>query len=187
MLIASLRLVRTLPCLAEPGKIIVIGEPDQPLDGVMPLINAVLPNVISYNPMAGVLTLRRQPGLITFYPQKVMVTQAASVAEGLELLAGVRDLLNQIWECRDQIQPKHAGRQIPRPLDIYELLPRSNCGACGEATCMAFAFGLLESRHRPRECTGLVASEASAQLETISELLSGLGAGIERTSLHALD
>lgn len=187
MLITSLRLVRTLPCLAEPGKIIVIGEPDQPLDGVMPLINAVLPNVISYNPMAGVLTLRRQPGLITFYPQKVMITQAASVAEGLELLAGVRDLINQIWERRDQIQPRHEGRQIPRPLDIYELLPRSNCGACGEATCMAFAFGLLEARHRPTECTGLGAPGAAPQLQTIAELLSGLGAGTERTNLHGLD
>ncbi len=187
MLVASLRLVRTLPCLAEPGKLIVIGEPDQPLDGVMPLINAMLPNVISYNPMAGILTLRRQPGLITLYPQRVMITQVDGVEEGLEMLAGVRDLVNRIWKRREEIQPRHEGRQIPRPLDIYELLPRSNCGACGEATCMAFAFGLLEARHRPEECTGLAAQDAAAQLQTVSELLSGVGAGAVGSKLHALD
>jgi ArsR family metal-binding transcriptional regulator len=187
MLIASLRLMRTLPCLAEPGRLIVIGESDQALDGVMPLMNAVLPNVISYNPMAGILTLRRQPGLITFYPQRVMITQVADVAEGLELLAAARELVNRIWERRDEIQPKPEGRQVPRPLDIYELLPRSNCGACGEATCMAFAFGLLEARHRPEECAGLAAPQASAQLQTITELLSCAGATPDGRNLHALD
>ncbi len=40
MLISGLRLVRTLPCLAEHGKLIEIGEPDAPLDGVMPLCRA---------------------------------------------------------------------------------------------------------------------------------------------------
>jgi ArsR family metal-binding transcriptional regulator len=187
MLITSLRLVRTLPCLAEPGRLIVIGESDQPLDGAMPLINAVLPNVISYNPLAGVLTLRRQPGLITFYPQKVMITQVADVDEGLELLAAARELINRIWERRNQIQPKPEGRQVPRPLDIYELLPRSNCGYCGEATCMAFAFGLLEARHRPEECPGLAAPEAATQLQTVIDLVSAVGAASERGSLHALD
>jgi ArsR family metal-binding transcriptional regulator len=187
MLLASLRLVRTLPCLAEPGKLIVIGEPDQPLDGVLPLINAVLPNVIAYDPMAGVMTLRRQPGLITFYPRKVMITQVAGVAEGLELLAAVRDLVNRVWERRDEIQPKTEGRRVPRPLDIFELLPRSNCGACGEATCMAFAFGLLEARHRPEECASLAEPQAATHLQALANLLAGQDGAAETRNLHALD
>ncbi len=187
MLVSALRLIKTLPCLAEPGKLIVIAESDQPLDGVLPLLNAILPNVISYNPMAGVMTLRRQPGLITLYPQKVMITQVADVQDGLEMLAAVRDLLNRIWERRDEIQPKAEGRRVPRPLDIYELLPRSNCGDCGEATCMAFAFGLLEARHRPEECPGLLAPQATAQLQTVTELLASAGPAPKGTNLHRLD
>src|SRR5512141_1743809 len=105
-LVASLRLAKTLPCLADPGKLIVIGEADAPLDGVLPLLNAILPNVVTYNPMAGVMTLRRQPGLITLYPSQVMITQVADVAEGLTLLAVVRDLVNQTWAHGDEIQPK---------------------------------------------------------------------------------
>jgi ArsR family metal-binding transcriptional regulator len=56
--------------------------------------------------------------------------------EGLTLLAAVRDLLNQTWTRRDEIQPRSEGRNVPRPLDVYELLPRTNCRACGEATCI---------------------------------------------------
>jgi len=29
--------------------------------------------------------------------------------------------------------------KILRPLDVYKILPQTNCGVCGESTCMAFA------------------------------------------------
>lgn len=61
-LVGAITLTRTLPCLADPGKIIVIGETDAAIDGVLPLLNAILPNVVSYHPFSGVMTLRRKPG-----------------------------------------------------------------------------------------------------------------------------
>jgi anion-transporting ArsA/GET3 family ATPase len=81
MLVNAIKLTRTYPCLAEPGMIVVMGEPDAPIDGVLPLLNAIVPNVVSYNPMAGVMTLRRQPGLLTLYPQRVTLTQVANAEE----------------------------------------------------------------------------------------------------------
>lgn len=185
-LVGAITLTRTLPCLADPGKIIVIGETDAAIDGVLPLLNAILPNVVSYHPFSGVMTLRRRPGLLTFYPDKVMITQVADVEEGLALLASVRDLLNQTWARRDQIQPKPEGRRVPRPLDVYELLPRSNCRACGEATCMAFAFGLLESRHRPDECPPLADPAYAAQRQALMEMLDQVEEEGAAPNLHAL-
>jgi ArsR family metal-binding transcriptional regulator len=176
MLVNAIKLTRTYPCLAEPGKIVVVGEPDAPIDGVLPLLNAILPNVVSYNPMAGVMTLRRQPGLLTLYPQRVTLTQVANAEEALELLAAVRDLVNRTWEQREQIQPRAEGRRTPRPLDVYELLPRSNCRACGEATCMAFAFGLLQGRRRPEACPPLLEPAAAAQLLALRGLTPPAGA-----------
>ena len=38
---------------------------------------------------------------------------------------------------------------------VYKLLPQTNCKQCGEATCMAFAFGLAQHQHRPAECPHL--------------------------------
>jgi ArsR family metal-binding transcriptional regulator len=174
MFVGRIELKRTYPCLAEPGKIVVEGEPDQPIDGVLPLLNALLPNVVSYNPLSGVMTLRRNPGLITLHPCKVLLTQVADTEEGIELLAAVRDLLNQVWERRDEIVPRKEGRRTPRPLDVYELLPRSNCRACGEATCMAFAFALMQGRRPLSRCPSLNDAAFIAQREALAELLSSI-------------
>jgi ArsR family metal-binding transcriptional regulator len=40
-------------------------------------------------------------------------------------------------------------------LDIYWLLPKLNYKACGEATCMAFVFGLLLGGRDLAECPHL--------------------------------
>ena len=114
----------------------------------LPLVAAVAPNIISFNPEAGTLTLRRQPGFITFYPDKVMITQVKDTDEGLQLLSAVRDLLNQCWDQRDTIQPVTTMRRAPRPLDVWTLLPQTNCKRCGEATCMAFAFLTITTKAR---------------------------------------
>ena len=185
-LVGAISLIRSLPCLADPGKIIVIGETDVAIDGVLPLLNAILPNVVSYHPFSGVMTLRRRPGLITLYPNKVMITQVADVEEGLALLTVVRDLVNQTWARRDEIQPRPQGRRVPRPLDVYELLPRTNCRACGEATCMAFAFGLLESRHCPEECPALTDPAYAAQHQALAEMLDQAGDVSDERNLNAL-
>jgi ArsR family metal-binding transcriptional regulator len=174
-LLTSLALVKILPCLADSGKIIVVGETDVALDGVLPLFNAILPNVVSYNPFAGLMTLRRRPGLITIYPRRVMITQVNDVKEGLALLAAMRDLVNQTWARRDEIQPRPEGRSVPRPFDVYELLPQTNCRARGEATCMAFVFGLLEARRRPSECPTLAAPACALQRAALDVLLVDLG------------
>ncbi len=60
-----------------------------------------------------------------------MITQVVDTTEGLELLDAVRDLLNQCWAHRDTIQPVTAVRRAPRPLDVWTLLPQTNCKQCG--------------------------------------------------------
>jgi hypothetical protein len=61
----SLTLSKTLPCLAEPGKLIVIGRPSRSIDGLLPLVAVVAPNVIAFNLAGGTLTLRRTLGFIS--------------------------------------------------------------------------------------------------------------------------
>ncbi len=150
----SIALERTLPCLAEPGKIIVVGSPSRSLADVLPYL-ATLPNVIAYNPDAASLTLRRRPGLITLQPDRVSITQAADASEGLDLLGALTEAINATWEHRAELVAVTVRRRAPRPLDVWTLLPRTNCGRCGESTCMAFAFALLEQLRRPESCPPL--------------------------------
>ena len=151
----AIALTRTLPCLAEPGKIIVIGKPSSSLDDVLPYL-ATLPGVIAWNPEARALTFRRQPGFMTLYSDKVMMIQVKDVEEGLELLAALKEAINAVWERRFELVPSKAGKRVPRYLDIWSLLPRTNCKQCGEATCLAFAVGLLQHKRELAECNLLM-------------------------------
>ena len=159
--LASIALEKTLPCLAEPGKIIVVGKPCRRLDEVLPYL-ATLPNVIAYNPQAQALTFRRQPGLITLSPEQVSITQVRDSEEGLELLAALTDAINATWEHRHELVAASAGRRAPRPLDVWALLPQTNCALCGEPTCMAFAFKLIQRQREWMACEAMLHSEAFA-------------------------
>ena len=171
MFVDYITLDHTRACIAEPGKIVVVGKPARPIDAVFPLLNAMLPNVISYNPRVSVLVLRRKPGFISLLANIIFITQVKDADEGLVLLDALRDLLNQTWDKRDAIVPRNDARRTPRPLDVYALLPQTNCRACGEATCMAFGFGLLEARRKIEECPPLREPAATGQRETLRGLL----------------
>lgn len=130
MYLDSIALTKTLPCLAEPGRIIVIGKPNRPLDEVIPYL-ATLPGIIAYNPETRTLTFRRPHGFMTLYPDKVYITQVVDAAEGLQLFEALKEAVNAVWEKREELVAVTAKKRAPRHLDIWELLPRSNCGACG--------------------------------------------------------
>jgi ArsR family metal-binding transcriptional regulator len=154
MFIESIALTRTLPCLAYPGRIIVIGKPSRSLDAVLPYL-AALPGVIAYNPQAYTLTFRRQPGFLTLYSDRVYITQVNNVDEGLGLLSALTDAINATWEGRADLVAMITTRRAPRPLDIWTLLPQTNCKQCGEQTCMAFACNLLLNKRELAECLPL--------------------------------
>ena len=154
MFLESIALARTLPCLADPGRIIVVGRPSRALDDVLPYL-ATLPNVIAFNPGAVTLTLRRQPGFLTLYSDKVYITQVQDVDEGLELLAALTDAINATWVHRHKLVAVTKPRHAPGLLDVWSLLPRTNCRQCGEQTCMAFAADLLQQRRTLVECLPL--------------------------------
>jgi ArsR family metal-binding transcriptional regulator len=91
MYLDSISLTRTLPCPAEPGKLIVIGKPSRSLAAVIPY-PATLPDIIAYNPNTLTLTFRRPRGFMTLYVD--------DAEPGLVLLAAVRDAINAAWEHR---------------------------------------------------------------------------------------
>ncbi len=158
MYLDSIALTRTLPCLAEPGKIIVIGKPSRSLAEVLPYL-ATLPGSIAYSPTAHTLTFRRLAGFMTLYPDRVYITQVCDTDEGLEILAALKDAINATWDNRQQLVAVTLARRAPRPLDVWTLLPQTNCRQCGEATCMAFAVGLLQHKRSVIECPLLQADD----------------------------
>ena len=172
MFLDSIALVKTLPCLAESGKIIVVGKPSRSLDDVLPYL-ATLPGVITYNPQAGTLTFRRHPGFMTLYQDCVYITQVRDTNEGLTLLNALVDAINATWNHRHDLTPMSTPRHAPRLFDVWSLLPRTNCKQCGEATCIAFAVALLQHRCTLSECHYMETSSAFADRKATLEVMIG--------------
>jgi ArsR family metal-binding transcriptional regulator len=150
----SIMLIKSLPCLAEPGKIIIIGKPDRSLVDVIPYL-ATLPGIIAYNPDTCTLTFQRQPGFLTISPDKVYITQVRDPEEGLTLLNSLKEAVNATWDHRYHLKPAAKKKQAPRHLDIFALLPQTNCKQCGEATCLAFAVSIILQKRSLEECLPL--------------------------------
>lgn len=72
-----------------------------------------------------------------------------------EFLQRLIAFLNQIHQRRDQIRPNPKRRRQVSVLEIYRLLPKSNCGECGHPGCMAFAAALSRQEADPMHCPGL--------------------------------
>jgi len=150
----SIMLTKTLPCLAEPGRIIIIGQPNRPLDEVIPYL-ATLPGVIAYNPETSTLTFRRPHGFMTLHAEKVYITQVVDSTEGLQLFEALKEAVNAVWERREELVAVMKPKSAPRHLDVWSLLPQTNCRQCGEATCLAFAALLIQHKHALEECLPL--------------------------------
>ena len=154
MYLDRIELFRTLPCLAEPGKVQVVGTPSTSLAEVIPFL-ATLPSIIAYKPETPSLTFRRNPGFLTIYADRVYITQVTDNAVGVELFENLTEAINATWERRAELAAVTKPKAVLRPLDIYSLLPQTNCGECGEATCMAFAAKVFMMEMAPDECSPL--------------------------------
>lgn len=63
--------------------------------------------------------------------------------------------------------------KINSPLEAYKYLPQTNCGECGEATCMAFASKLIDRSGKTTDCPPLVKEKKFAKkLAELDRLLA---------------
>lgn len=60
-------------------------------------------------------------------------------------------------------------------MEIYQLLPKTNCKKCGKTTCMAFAVDLLARKMNLDDCPPLKEEKYRAGYEKLSELITPVG------------
>ena len=68
------------------------------------------------------------------------------------------------------MEPSYATVEKPKVLDIYKLLPRTNCKQCGVPTCMAYAAGLAQGKKCLDDCPPLSDAECAEELELLREM-----------------
>ncbi len=58
------------------------------------------------------------------------------------------------------------------PIDVYQLLPMTNCRECGEANCMAFATRVVNGELKVADCPPLLTAEHRRAYNSLEELLA---------------
>lgn len=162
------------PCFAEAGKIRVKAKLTEDITEIMPYLNRVI-RTVSYNPHAPNLTLFREFRMITLLPKEILLVKAVNTTDARQVLAWLKDLINDTVERMDEIEPFYETRKRPHPLQLYQWLPGSNCGQCGEKTCLAFAARLFAGQQKLEHCAPLFTSEYSEQREVFLQLAAALG------------
>jgi acetyl-CoA decarbonylase/synthase complex subunit gamma len=66
---------------------------------------------------------------------------------------------------------KHMSKARISPIDVYKLLPRTNCKECGEENCMAFATKLINREVRLDQCSPLLEDQYQQSYQKLWEML----------------
>lgn len=136
---------------------------DRDISEVIPYCNTVFGG-IQYTKEPRSVSFRLRGKLVVIHPRKICVNAPADRLEGEKISEWLLEKINDTWERRDRIEPCFDSVAAPKVLDILRLLPKTNCGLCGEKTCMVFASQTANGIKAPEDCPPL-AGEQRAKLE----------------------
>lgn len=174
MLLNQYRLLKVLPCLADPEKIRVIFELGEDISEVMPYLNALIKDGV-YNHEFKTLTLLKDGLMISLSPYKVTIAKVDDELHAHQVMAELRDFINETYENRSEIKPDFGRKKVLKAQDIYQILPQTNCRECGVFNCFAFAVSLLSGKRELKQCTPLFQPENKERLELLLNILNDTG------------
>ena len=146
------------PCVADLARIRLIVHLSGNLAPVFPLLNAEMPQAM-FCEEAGTFTYMDEYRLISLYAQRITLAKADELVDAWRTLETIRCRVNETWQRRTAIAPCYELRRKPPALEIYKRLPGTNCRACGEKTCLAFALRLWNGEVKPSRCTPIFSGE----------------------------
>jgi len=171
----AITLCYVAPCIADEKKIRLIAYFSCDISGIMPYLNAVIKGA-SYNKNTPTLTFTKGRRLINLYNIKVTVAKADDIIDAWNILDELKDLINKTYQNRDKIKPNYEEKVKVTALQIYGWLPKSNCKACGETTCLAFAVKLLQGEQKLENCQSLFTDNKFIENKLImQDLTAALG------------
>ncbi len=122
---------------------------------VMPYLNAVLERA-KYGAVSRSLVWNEGDRLFALRPDELAVSMILDMKQARDVIAKTVAMINRVWEKRGEITPSYVERTQPAALEVFRLLPGTNCGECGLASCMAFAVQLIAENSRIEDCPALV-------------------------------
>ena len=118
---------------------------------LFPYINEVVEDAIYYEKPHYIRFLLDGFGC-SLYPDRVVAGFFEDREQALEFVSHLIDFLNDLSSRKDSLNPNHKTYKQQPILEIFKLLPRTNCQECSFPTCMAFAAALSNRQVAPEQC-----------------------------------
>ena len=157
------------PC--DPGSEawVATAHAEADLSGLMPYMNAVVKNGY-YDPELPTLVWKEGAHKFFLRKNEFGINNLHDRAHAERRVAKLVERLNDIWETREDIEPDFTWRKPPAVLEVFKLLPRTNCKECGVPSCMAFAAKLAQGEASLDECTALLEAQNRENLEKLRDI-----------------
>ena len=154
-------------CNPEFQSVHCIARLDQDITEVLPYLNAELGGY-EYLKDPPAVVFKVHGKLITVQGKQIAVNALKDEAEADKILKWLKREINTAWSQRERIEPSTEGAPKPKIIEILRWLPQTNCGKCGEPTCMVFATRLAEGIVSITKCPDL----AEPQRQSLDGYLS---------------
>jgi len=168
----SITLCYVAPCIADETKIRLIAYFSYDISEILPYLNAVIKGA-SYNKNLPVLTYTKGRRMINLYNIKVAIAKADDIIDAWNILNEIKELVNKTYRDKAKIKPNYEEKVKITALQIYGWLPKTNCKACGEATCLAFAVKILQGEQKLKHCQPLFTESKYFENKNIMQELAG--------------
>lgn len=162
------------PCVADHKKLRLIVHTATNIEESFQYLNTEIPTG-TYTHDTKTFTFMDGYRMISLYGHRITIAKTDDIVDTWRVLEKIRCMVNGIWSRRSQIQPSYELRKKPPALEIYNRLPGSNCGACGQKTCMAFAMTLWSGGAHPSQCKPVFGGEYERLKEPLMAICAGLG------------
>ena len=165
----NLKLVN-IECMPTSTKFNAIIDLEVDIGDLLPYLATVIRGC-TYVHGTGELHYMDKGHIIAIRSGQITVTALADEVEARQVCEDLRNMINRVDKQRESITPtlrKHARLD---PLTVYRELPQTNCGECGEATCMAFAARVVSRELKANGCEILLEKEYNSQRERLWQML----------------
>jgi ArsR family metal-binding transcriptional regulator len=139
------------------------------LTELMPYVNAVVDKG-EYIPGIPTLVWREEAHKYFLKSHELGINNLHDRAHAERKVEKLVRFLNETWDERESITPDLTIRTKPTVLEVFKLLPRTNCGECGVPSCMAFAAQLTEGNKSLEDCPPLLEETQAENLESLRDL-----------------
>jgi ArsR family metal-binding transcriptional regulator len=144
------------------------------ISDVLPYLASVIA-YCNYDDNTKTLTFRKEGKAVAVYSRQIAISKLKDKDEAKQVLEELKDMINITYENRHDIQPCYKKGGELKYLDVFKLLPGTNCKDCGEPTCLAFATRLVQQEVNIAQCSPLFSGQFEDKRNKLLGLLRNAG------------